>query len=66
MASLPGVRVALTLPLNIRERLEQLADAEHRTMSQQVAFWVDQAGLEADAADIGAIHEQRLALEEPI
>ena len=43
MANLPGVRVALTLPLNIRERLEQLADAEHRTMSQQVAFWVEQA-----------------------
>lgn len=51
MANLPGVRVALTLPLNIRERLEQLADAEHRTMSQQVAFWVDQAESEAALAE---------------
>jgi hypothetical protein len=51
MANLPGVRVALTLPLNIRERLEQLADAEHRTMSQQVCFWVERASTEATAED---------------
>lgn len=46
MSNLPGVRVALTLPLDVRDRLGQIADREHRTMSQQVAFWVEQASAE--------------------
>lgn len=51
MANLPGVRVALTLPLDIRERLGQLAAAERRSMSQQVVWMVEQADLARRACE---------------
>jgi hypothetical protein len=47
MSNLPRLRVALTLPLDVRNRLGQIADREHRTMSQQVVFWVKQADAES-------------------